>query len=70
MAEQVGNRDVKMVERPVISEPFEFVSVNIVGLLSKGKGGVRFVLIYICMASRWLEAVPMRTSRFPKWQMA
>ncbi len=38
MAEQVGNRDVKMVERPVISEPFEFVSVDIVGLLSKGKG--------------------------------
>ena len=58
---KVGNRQVQMMERPVIAEPFESVAVDTVGPLPKGKGGARFVLTYICMASRWPEATPMRT---------
>ena len=31
------------------------------GPLPKGKGGCRFVLTAICMASKWPEAIPLRT---------
>ncbi len=58
---KVGNRQVQMMERPVIAELFESVAVDTVGPLPKGKGGARFLLTYICMASRWPEATPMRT---------
>ncbi len=58
---KAGNRKVQMVERPIISEPFESVAVDIVGPLPKGKGGARFVLTLVCLASRWPEAVAMRT---------
>ena len=45
-------RKAPMVERPVLSEPFESVAFDIVGPLPKAKGGFRFVLTYICMASK------------------
>ncbi len=50
-----------MVERPVLSEPFEDVAVDTVGPLAKGKGGCRFLLTYVCLATRWPEAVPLRS---------
>ncbi len=50
-----------MVECPIISEPFESVAIDLVGPLPKGKGGARFILTFVCLASRWPEAVPMRT---------
>ncbi len=56
-----GNRQAQLVERPIVTEPFESVAVDIVGPLPKAKGGVRFVLTFICMATRWPEAVAMRT---------
>ncbi len=31
------------------------------GSLPKGKGGCKYVLSFICMATRWPEAVPTRT---------
>ncbi len=33
-------RKAPFVERPVLSEPFEDVSVDLVGPLPKGKGGI------------------------------
>ena len=33
-----------MVERPVITETFESISVDIVGPLPKGKGGAEYIL--------------------------
>ncbi len=50
-------RRAPMVERPVLTEPFENVALDIVGELPKAKGGFRYVLTYICMASKWPEAV-------------
>ncbi len=50
-----------VVERPVLTEPFESVAVDLVGPLPKGKGGCRFLLTYICMATRWPEAIPLRS---------
>ncbi len=54
-------RKAPVVERPVLTEPFEDVAVDIVGPLPKGKGGCRYLLTYVCLATRWPEAVPLRT---------
>ena len=54
-------RRAPAVERPVLSEPFESVAIDIVGSLPKGKGGCRYLLTYICLATRWPEAVPLGT---------
>ncbi len=56
-----GNRQAMLMERPIVTEPFESVAVDIVGPLPKGKGGARFILTCICMATRWPEAVAMRS---------
>ena len=50
-----------MVEREVLSEPFETLAFDIVGPMPKGKGGYRFLLTAICMASKWPEALPLRS---------
>ncbi len=44
-----------------MTEPFESVAVDLVGPLPKGKGGCRFLLTYVCMATRWPEAVALRS---------
>ena len=49
-----------MVDRPVLTEPVEAMAVDLIGPLPKAKGGFRFVLTTICMASRWPEAVPLK----------
>ena len=54
-------RKVPMMERVVMSEPFEVMAVDIVGPMPKGKGGHRFFLTAICMASRWPEALLLRS---------
>ncbi len=46
------------VERPVLSEPFKTVAIDLVGSLPKEKGGNRYLLTYVCLATRWPEAVP------------
>ncbi len=56
-----GNRTTRMCERPIVTEPFESVAVDIVGPLPKAKGGVQYILTFVCMATRWPEGVPMRT---------
>ncbi len=37
------------------------IAVDIVGPLPKGKGGAKYLLTIICLASRWPEALPLRT---------
>ena len=49
-----------MLQRPVISQPFEHVALDIVGPLPKEKGGARFIFTAACMATRWPEATPLR----------
>ncbi len=53
-------RKAPIVERPLLTEPFESVAVDLVGPLPKGKGGHQYVLTYVCLATRWPEAVPLR----------
>ena len=54
-------RKALMVERPVLSEPFEVLAVDIVGPMPKGRGGYRYLLTAICMATRWPEAIPLKS---------
>ncbi len=54
-------RRAPAVERPILSEPFESVAIDLVGPLPKGKGGCRYLLTYVCLATRWPEAVPLRS---------
>ena len=54
-------RRAPVVERPILAEPFESVAIDLVGPLPKGKGGNRYILTYICLATRWPEAVPLRS---------
>ncbi len=49
------------VERPMLSEPFESMAVDLVGPLPKGKGGARFILTTICLVTRWPEAIPLKS---------
>ena len=51
-----------MVERSIVTVPFETVAVDLVGPLPKGRRGVKYLFTYICLASRWPEAQPMRTA--------
>ena len=54
-------RKAPLMPRPVLSEPFEALAFDLVGPMEPGQGGCRFILTSICMASRWPEAVPLRT---------
>ena len=54
-------RKAPLMIRPVLSEPFESIAFDLVGPMDPGEGGARFVLTAICMASRWPEAIPLRT---------
>ena len=54
-------RRVPLMEREVLTEPFEVIAFDLVGPLPKGKGGCRFILTAIDMASKWPEAIPLRS---------
>ena len=53
-------RKVPLMERAVLSEPFEVMAVDLVGPFPLGKGGYRYLLTCVCMASKWPEAIPLK----------
>ncbi len=53
-------RRAPVVERPILTEPFKSIAIDLVGPLPKGKGGCQYLLTYVCLATRWPEAVPLR----------
>ncbi len=59
---QAGNKKSLMVERKILTVPFQSVAVDLVGPLPKGKRGAKYLFTYVCLASRWPEAIPMRTA--------
>ena len=50
-----------MVERRIISQLFETIAFDLVGHVPKGKDGARFILTAICMATRWPDAIALRS---------
>ena len=60
--EKRKSKKAVMVERPVMSEPFEVIAIDLVGPFKPGKGGCTHLLTAICMATRWPEAIPLRST--------
>ena len=56
-----GPRRAPMISRQIKSIPFEDVAIDLVGPFERGRGGCRYLLTYICMASRWPEAIPLKS---------
>ena len=56
-----GPKPSPMQYREVISEPFDKIAFDLVGPLPRGKGGYTHILTMCCLASRWSEAIPLRT---------
>lgn len=50
-----------MKEREICSQPFDKVCIDVVGPFPQAKGGFRFLLTLVDEATRWPEAVPLRT---------
>ena len=48
----------QMTERPIVTQPFKDVAVDIVGPFPIVVGGYKFMLTCIDSATRWPEAVP------------
>ena len=46
--------------RPVITEPFDEVALDIIGPLPRSRHGFKYALTAICMASRWPEVYPIK----------
>ena len=55
-----GPRKAPLVIQPLYSIPFECCAFDIVGPLPKARGGYEYILTYICLATRWQEAIPLR----------
>ncbi len=53
-------RKAPMITGPILSEPFESIAIDLVGPLEKGKGGYRYLLTSVCLATKWPEAVPLK----------
>ena len=47
---------------PIVAEPFEKVAIDIVGELPKSKSGFKYILTLVDYATRYPEAVPLKTA--------
>ena len=50
---------------PVLGEPFSHVLIDCVGPLPKSKRGNQYILTIMCAATRFPEAIPLRTIKTP-----
>ena len=50
-----------LVPIPAIGEPFEHIIIDCVGPLPKTKSGYQYLLTIMCAATRYPEAIPLRT---------
>ena len=58
-----GPPKAPMVCREIVTEPFERVCIDLVGPLPKARGGHKYLLTYICVATRWPEAIPLSSTQ-------
>ena len=47
--------------KEIKSTPFQDVAIDLVGPFEKGRDGCRYLSTYICMASTWPEAIPLKS---------
>ena len=55
-------KTARMTERPIVTQPFSDMAIDIVGPFPTARGGYRFMLTCIDSASRWPEELPIRTT--------
>ena len=51
-----------MIERPIVTQPFFDVSIDLVGPFPKAVGGYTHLVTCIDTATRWPDAVPMTSA--------
>ena len=56
-----GSSKAKMVPLPIIAEPFSRVAMDIVGPLPRSRSGNRYVLVLCDYATRFPEAIPLKS---------
>jgi len=56
-----GPRRAPMVRRKAVVVPFEKVAIDLVGPFDKAKGGYRYLLTNIDLATKWPEAIPLKS---------
>ncbi len=56
-----GQAQVPMIERPILSEPFEVIAIDLVGPLPMAKGKFQYLLTTMCLATRWPDIVPLKS---------
>ena len=52
---------VPLIEREILSEPFEVLAMDLVGPFPKGRGGYTHLLTTVCMSSKWPEIIPLKS---------
>ena len=55
-----NTRKAPMVQRQVMTEPYESLALDIVGPFPATKRGFKYILTCIYLATKWPEAVPLR----------
>ena len=59
---KVGVSRVPLQPVPVFSVPFEHVAIDLVGPFERSKDGYKVLLTFICLASRYPEALPLKSA--------
>ena len=58
-----GQKRAPLQTRHILSEPFEAIACDLIGPFQKGRHGYRYVLTSVCLATRWLTAIPLKNIR-------
>eukprot|EP00731_Ephydatia_muelleri_P039284 Em1336g1a len=58
---QLRVRRAPLILLPIISEPFSWIAMDIVGPLPRSRSGNRYVLVICDYATRYPEAIPLRS---------
>ena len=58
--DRTSPKPMKMQAREIVTIPSEHVAIDIVGPFPVAKGGFRYLLTYLDMATRWPEAISLK----------
>ena len=61
-ADKTVPRPHTMTERPIVTQPFMDVAIDLVGPFPTAVGGYKHILTCVDSASRWPEAIPVRST--------
>ena len=59
-------RHAPLIPLPVIPEPFKRIAMDIVGPLPRSRSGKRYILVICDYATRYPEAVPLKSTDAPQ----